>query len=106
MARSKLVCQTRLSPFAHRSWSVVTTDIRSTRGEVTGVAVIVDRGASNAVRAAGMIYRSAFSLADLGLRAQNKCRFGPADMQTSRMTAPDTCSSRSRPLGVEPQRPG
>lgn len=37
------------------------------RAEVTGVAVIVDRGAGDAVRAAGMIYRSAFSLADLGL---------------------------------------
>jgi orotate phosphoribosyltransferase len=37
--------------------------------EVTGVAVIVDRGAGEAIRAAGMIYRSAYSLADLGLRS-------------------------------------
>jgi orotate phosphoribosyltransferase len=37
--------------------------------EVIGVAVIVDRGAGDAVRAAGLDYRSAFSLADLGLTA-------------------------------------
>ncbi len=37
--------------------------------EVAGVAVIVDRGAGDAIRAAGMIYRSAFSLADLDLRS-------------------------------------
>src|SRR5262245_7414280 len=41
--------------------------LRRNGAEVTGVAVIVDRGAGDAVRAAGMIYRSAFSLADLGL---------------------------------------
>jgi orotate phosphoribosyltransferase len=35
--------------------------------DVVGVAVIVDRGAGDAVRAAGLAYRSAFSLADLGL---------------------------------------
>jgi orotate phosphoribosyltransferase len=35
--------------------------------EVIGVAVIVDRGAGDAVRAAGLDYRSAYSLADLGL---------------------------------------
>src|SRR5205807_8486422 len=35
--------------------------------EVVGVAVIVDRGAGEAVRAAGLPYRSAFTLADLGL---------------------------------------
>jgi orotate phosphoribosyltransferase len=34
---------------------------------VVGVAVIVDRGAGNAVRSAGMGYRSAYSLTDLGL---------------------------------------
>jgi orotate phosphoribosyltransferase len=43
--------------------------LRRNSAEVTGVAVIVDRGAGDAVRAAGMIYRSAFSLADLGLRS-------------------------------------
>jgi len=35
--------------------------------EVVGVAVIVDRGAGSAVRAAGLDYRSIYSLADLGL---------------------------------------
>jgi orotate phosphoribosyltransferase len=34
--------------------------------EVVGVAVIVDRGAERAVRAAGLSYRSAFSPTDLG----------------------------------------
>jgi orotate phosphoribosyltransferase len=43
--------------------------LRRNSAEVTGVAVIVDRGAERAVRTAGMIYRSAFSLADLGLRS-------------------------------------
>jgi len=43
--------------------------LRRNSAEVTGVAVIVDRGAGEAIRAAGMIYRSAFSLADLGLRS-------------------------------------
>ena len=37
--------------------------------EVVGVAVIVDRGAGDAVRAAGLPYRSVFTLADLGLMA-------------------------------------
>jgi orotate phosphoribosyltransferase len=37
--------------------------------EVVGVAVIVDRGAGDAVRAAGLAYRSAYTLADLGLTA-------------------------------------
>jgi orotate phosphoribosyltransferase len=37
--------------------------------EVVGVAVIVDRGASDAVRAAGLAYRSAYTLTDLGLTA-------------------------------------
>jgi orotate phosphoribosyltransferase len=41
--------------------------LRRNSAEVTGVAVIVDRGAGDAVRTAGMIYRSAYSLADLGL---------------------------------------
>lgn len=35
--------------------------------EVVGVAVIVDRGAGDAVRSAGLGYRSAYSLTDLGL---------------------------------------
>jgi orotate phosphoribosyltransferase len=34
---------------------------------VVGVAVIVDRGAGDAVRSAGLGYRSAYSLTDLGL---------------------------------------
>ena len=34
---------------------------------VVGVAVIVERGAKDAIRAAGLEYRTAFSLADLGL---------------------------------------
>jgi orotate phosphoribosyltransferase len=34
---------------------------------VCGVAVVVDRGAGDAVRAAGLDYRAAFSLEDLGL---------------------------------------
>ena len=39
--------------------------LREAGAEVVGVAVIVDRGAEKAVRAAGLSYRSAFSLADL-----------------------------------------
>jgi orotate phosphoribosyltransferase len=39
--------------------------LREAGAEVVGVAVIVDRGAEKAVRATGMSYRSAFSLADL-----------------------------------------
>ncbi|CAB5006409.1 unannotated protein [freshwater metagenome] len=34
---------------------------------VVGVAVIVERGAKDAILAAGLEYRTAFSLADLGL---------------------------------------
>jgi orotate phosphoribosyltransferase len=34
---------------------------------VVGVAVIVDRGAGDAVRAAGLEYRAVYTLADLGL---------------------------------------
>jgi orotate phosphoribosyltransferase len=37
--------------------------------DVVGVAVIVDRGADEAITAAGLTYRSAYSLADLGLKA-------------------------------------
>ncbi len=35
--------------------------------EVVGVAVIVDRGAGDAVRAAGLDYRAAYTMADIGL---------------------------------------
>lgn len=41
--------------------------LREAGAFVVGVAVIVDRGAGLAVRDAGLDYRSAFSLADLGL---------------------------------------
>ena len=41
--------------------------LRADGAEVVGVAVIVDRGAGDAVRAAGLEYRAAYSLADLGL---------------------------------------
>lgn len=41
--------------------------LRAVGAEVVGVAVIVDRGAGEAVRARGLPYRSAFTLADLGL---------------------------------------
>jgi orotate phosphoribosyltransferase len=34
---------------------------------VVGVAVIVERGAKDAIEAAGLDYRTAFSLAELGL---------------------------------------
>jgi orotate phosphoribosyltransferase len=40
--------------------------LRQADAQVVGVAVIVDRGAEKAVRAAGLSYRSAFSLTDLG----------------------------------------
>ncbi|HEX5543723.1 MAG TPA: orotate phosphoribosyltransferase [Micromonospora sp.] len=41
--------------------------LREAGAEVVGVAVIVDRGAGDAVRAAGLPYRAAYTLADLGL---------------------------------------
>src|SRR5262249_57465254 len=41
--------------------------LREAGAEVVGVAVIVDRGAGDAVRAAGLDYRSAFTIADLGV---------------------------------------
>lgn len=41
--------------------------LREAGAEVVGVAVIVDRGAGEAVRSAGLEYRSAYSAADLGL---------------------------------------
>ena len=43
--------------------------LREAGAEVVGVAVIVDRGAGDAVRAAGLDFRSAYTLADLGLPA-------------------------------------
>lgn len=41
--------------------------LREAGAEVVGVAVIVERGAAPAVEAAGLPYRAAYSLADLGL---------------------------------------
>jgi orotate phosphoribosyltransferase len=41
--------------------------LRAVGAEVVGVAVIVDRGAGDAVRARGLPYRAAFTPADLGL---------------------------------------
>lgn len=41
--------------------------LREAGAEVVGVAVIVDRGARDAVAAAGLEYRAALELADLGL---------------------------------------
>jgi orotate phosphoribosyltransferase len=43
--------------------------LREAGAEVVGVAVIVDRGAGDAVQAAGLPYRAAYTLADLGLLA-------------------------------------
>jgi orotate phosphoribosyltransferase len=43
--------------------------LREAGAEVVGTAVIVDRGAGNAVRAAGLGFRSAFTLTDLDLHA-------------------------------------
>jgi orotate phosphoribosyltransferase len=41
--------------------------LRDAGADVIGVAVIVDRGAGDVVRDAGLEYRAAYSLADLGL---------------------------------------
>ena len=41
--------------------------LREVGADVVGVAVIVDRGAGDAVREAGLDYRAAYSLEDLGL---------------------------------------
>lgn len=41
--------------------------LREAGAEVVGVAVVVERGAGEAVRGAGLEYRSAYDLADLGL---------------------------------------
>jgi orotate phosphoribosyltransferase len=43
--------------------------LRQAGAVIVGVAVIVDRGAGDAVRSAGLDYRSAYSLTDLGLAA-------------------------------------
>ncbi|GAA1849007.1 orotate phosphoribosyltransferase [Asanoa iriomotensis] len=43
--------------------------LREAGAEVVGVAVIVDRGGGAAVRAAGLTYKAAYSMADLGLVA-------------------------------------
>jgi orotate phosphoribosyltransferase len=43
--------------------------LREASAEVIGVAVIVDRGAGEAVRTAGLSYRAAYTLADLDLSA-------------------------------------
>ncbi|WP_020522608.1 orotate phosphoribosyltransferase [Catelliglobosispora koreensis] len=43
--------------------------LRNAGAEVIGVAVIVDRGAGEAVRTAGLSYRAAYTLADLDLSA-------------------------------------
>ena len=47
--------------------------LREAGAEVVGVAVVVERGAAGAVAAAGLPYRSVFSLADLGLEL-TRCR--------------------------------
>jgi len=41
--------------------------LRESGADVVGVAVMVDRGAGDAIRSAGLDYRSAYSLTDLGL---------------------------------------
>ena len=41
--------------------------LREAGAEVAGVAVVVDRGAGEAVRATGLAYRAAYDLVDLGL---------------------------------------
>jgi orotate phosphoribosyltransferase len=41
--------------------------LRDAGADVVGVATIVERGAADAIEAAGLPYRSAYSLADLGL---------------------------------------
>jgi orotate phosphoribosyltransferase len=43
--------------------------LREAGATVVGVAVVVDRGAGEAVRAAGLDYRAVYTLADLGLDA-------------------------------------
>ncbi|GIF75364.1 orotate phosphoribosyltransferase [Asanoa siamensis] len=43
--------------------------LREAGAEVVGVAVIVDRGGGDAIRAAGLPFKAAYSMADLGLVA-------------------------------------
>jgi orotate phosphoribosyltransferase len=43
--------------------------LREADAEVIGVAVIVDRGAGDAIRSTGLDFRAAYTLADLGLTA-------------------------------------
>jgi orotate phosphoribosyltransferase len=43
--------------------------LREAGAQVIGVAVIVDRGAGTAIRSAGLDFRTAYTLADLGLTA-------------------------------------
>jgi orotate phosphoribosyltransferase len=43
--------------------------LKGVGAEVVGIAVIVDRGAGEAVRAAGLGYRAAYSITDLDLSA-------------------------------------
>jgi orotate phosphoribosyltransferase len=43
--------------------------LKEAGAQVIGVAVIVDRGAGTAVRSAGLDFRAAYTLADLGLKA-------------------------------------
>ena len=54
----------------YAAFAVVLTAVEALREEgaiVVGVAVIVERGAAQAVADAGFDYRAAFSLEDLGL---------------------------------------
>ena len=48
-------------------WMAAEKIVKAAGAEVVGVAVIVDRGARPAIEAAGLEYRSAYTLADLGL---------------------------------------
>lgn len=43
--------------------------LREAGAQVIGVAVIVDRGSESAIRSAGLDFRTAYTLADLGLTA-------------------------------------
>jgi orotate phosphoribosyltransferase len=43
--------------------------LREEGAQVIGVAVIVDRGAGPAVQSSGLVYRAAYTLADVGLAA-------------------------------------
>jgi orotate phosphoribosyltransferase len=41
--------------------------LREAGAQVVGVAVIVERGAAGTIAEAGLVYRAAYQLADLGL---------------------------------------